>query len=661
MKQAMKSVGNASEGSMAGNARYLAARVATDLAVASLYLWLIGIGAVHERFAWNSGLDAYYGLSQHAVVLGDKGVDGYYDLLGRAFVNGQLRLPVEPAPELLALPDPWSDKINRPYRLLDTVLYNRHYYLYHGATPAVLLFGPWYLITRHDFPENFATFLFSLGGYLFLSALFARILSSLSIRLPVGLYILFLLSLGVGQSVPFLLHRANVYEVAISCGYFCLCSGFYFLFQLLAGSKNPRLWGALSGLSFGLAIGSRPHLALAAAAVFVGLVLLPDARSKGVRRFFRANVLAFAIPVVLCGLAVALYNYARFDNPLEFGIRYLLGGDMYRNFHLSTNLARGLYYLLISPPDLIPEFPFVRLALRPPFAPLSNVFPPDYFLEPIAGILSLCPLILIAPGLVVWAKRERAVFGILAIMFVSSAASILVIASVPFSSHRYEVDFAPYLLLIACVVAGAGLQTLRSKPLGGIATTGVVILLLYCITTNLALAIQGPYDQFVQAHPRAYVELARWFSPVERFRPLLNPVCRVRGVFQFTAACESRREPLLSLGEFGSRYLLSAECAEDGRIRLISESSIRHPDVRSIDLPSTTPGLYAVGLEFNPQNRVMTVIWSGKPVLQHRLRFLVTARSQVYFGEDPTFGNQDVFPGGIWPTEPQIFEVASGK
>ena len=207
----------AAKGVLRGNFPYGAARLAAVLIVGALYFWLIGIGAVPERFAWNSGLDAYYGLSQHAVVLGDKGVDGYYDLLGRAFANGQLRLPVEPAPQLLALSDPWSDEINRPYRLLDTVLYQRHYYLYHGATPAVLLFAPWYLITRHDFPENFATFLFSLAGYLFLSALFARIFASLSIRLPFGLSVLFLLALGLSQTVPFLLERADVYEVAISC------------------------------------------------------------------------------------------------------------------------------------------------------------------------------------------------------------------------------------------------------------------------------------------------------------------------------------------------------------------------------------------------------------------------------------------------------------
>jgi hypothetical protein len=659
----MKPAGSATQSPMGGNARYLAARLATGLAVGALYFWVIGIGAVNERFAWNSGLDAYYGLPSHPAVWGSDGVNGYYDLLGRAFANGQLRLPVEPAPELLALSDPWSDKINRPYRLLDTVLYKRHYYLYHGATPALLLFGPWYLITRHDFPENFAAFLFALGGYLFLAALFIRVFSSLSIRLPLGLYILFLLALGVGQSVPFLLHRAKVYEVAIACGYFCLGSGFYFLFRLLAVSKRSGLWGVLAGISFGLAIGCRPHLGLAAAAVLVLLLLVPDPRTKGLRRFFRRDVLAFAIPVMLCGLAVAAYNYARFDNPLEFGTRYLLGADGYRNFHLSANPAPGLYYLLICPPDLVPEFPFVRLALRQPFVALNNAVPSGYFLEPIAGILSLCPLLLLTPLWLGWEtwKRRHATFGILAAMFVAAAGVILTIASVPFTSHRYEVDFAPYLLFIACVVAGARLQTLPRKAVRRIATTGVVILLLYCITANLALAIQGPYDQFVQADPRSYVRLARWFSPVERFRPLLNPVFRVHGVFQFPGTCDSRKEPLLSLGEFGSRYLLSAECAGDGQIRLISESSVRHPDVRSVSLPYAALGLYAVGLEFSPENRVMTVTWNGAIVLQHPLRFLVTARSQIYFGEDPSLGNQDTFSGRIQSSPPQLFEAASGK
>ncbi len=115
------------------------------------------------------------------------------------------------------------------------------------------------------------------------------------------------------------------------------------------------------------------------------------------------------------------------------------------------------------------------------------------------------------------------------------------------------------------------------------------------------------------------------------------------------------------MGDFGSRYLLSAECAENGQIVLLSESSLMNPDVRSVALPSAAPGPYAVALEFNPEDRVMTVLWNGKIVLQHLLRFLVTARSQVYFGEDPSLGNQDAFTGHIRYSPPQMFKAASGK
>ena len=639
--------------------RYRVARLAVALAVGLLYFWMIGIGAVNQRFAWNSHLDEYYGLPGHPAVRGSAEVNGYYDLLGRALVSGQLHLPVEPAPELLALPDPWSDQINRPYRLLDAALYKGHYYLYFGATPALLLFGPWYRLTRHDFPENFAVFLFLFGGYLFASALFTRVLSALTIRLPLALYALFLAALGAGQPAPFLLERAKVYEVAIAGGYFCVAAGLYFLFKLLTDSRRLILWGALSGLWLGLAIGCRPHLGIAAAGSSALLLLIRASRTNGARRIFRADLLAFAIPVIFCGLAAAAYNYARFGNPLEFGNGYLLGGDLYRKFRLSAGVARGLFYLLICPPDLVPEFPFFRLALRP--LPGSHILDASYFLEPIAGVLTLCPLLWLAPlmGWKIW-KRARPVAGILGAMLFSAAGAILVTAAVPFTSHRYEVDFAPYLLFIACVVVSARLQTLETKTLRWTMTAAVAALLLYSIPANLALPIQGPYDQFVQAHPRHYVQLARWFSPIERFRPLLNPVTRIRGFFLFPSPCPSRSEPLLSLGEFGSRYLLSAQCTESGRIRLTSETSVRDPDIRTVDLQLTTPGLYAVGLDFHPEDRVMTVTWNGQVVLRHPLRFLVTARSQIHFGWDPTLGNQDTFSGQVYSAPPHLFEVAQG-
>jgi hypothetical protein len=122
-----------------------------------------------------------------------------------------------------------------------------------------------------------------------------------------------------------------------------------------------------------------------------------------------------------------------------------------------------------------------------------------------------------------------------------------------------------------------------------------------------------------------------------------------------------RREPLLSAGEFGSRYLLSVECAGVGRIRLVSESSVRHPDVRFLELPFPSPGLYTAGLEYTPDNRTMTITWNGNPVLQHPLRFLVTSYSQIHFGWDPSLGNPNRFDGRILASPPLLLDVNGGK
>ncbi|MGP0075269.1 MAG: hypothetical protein ACLPWF_25435 [Bryobacteraceae bacterium] len=610
------------------------------LIVGAFYFWIIGIGAEPNRFAWNSGLDKYYGLPSPAIARGSWDVNGYYDLLGRAFAGGHLYLPVKPQPELLALENPQDNSVNGPYKLLDTVLYKQRYYLYHGAAPALLLFAPWYLLTHHDLPENFAAFLFALGGYVFLSLLFLRILAFVPGRIPVALLALCLLALGIGQSVPFLLHRVKVYEVAIGCGYFCVSAGFYFLFQSLTSSRRRALWLALSGLCFGLAIGCRPHLGLAAVAAFVFVLLV---------RFHRKEVLAFAVPVIACGLAIAAYNFARFGDPLEFGLHYQLADTPYQNIRLSAvNVVPGLYYLLLCPPDFVPEFPFVRLAWREPFDSLTNTLPSRYFLEPTGGLLGLCPIALIAILTPLCRKRfggDGAVFAFIATMLAFAEGCILFVAATGLTSQRFEVDFQPFLVFVACVVACELLGHLQNRT-RGLATAALVLLLVYTIGANAALALQGPYDQFVQASPSAYVRLAHWFSPWRQFRIVENPALRLQASFEFSSPCKPEREPLISSGEFGSRYLLSDECSGDGRLRLVSETSVQSSERQSVEVPYD-PGFNLIGLDFTPADRIMTVTWNGRVVLRQRLRFLITAPSQIHFGWDPTWGNKTTFPRKI--------------
>src|ERR1700733_1431459 len=187
--------------------RYRVVWFVVFLAVASVYLWLAKSG--WARFEWNRDLD------------------GYYDLLGRAFIGGHLRLPIEPRPELLALADPWDPQLNKPYRVLDLALYNRHYYLYHGAAPALLFFAPWRLLTGHDLPESFAVFVLCLAGYLVLCELLMLVFATLPTRVPLWMFTLFLLTLAFGESVSNLPQRAMFYEIASASGFLFLSYGFF--------------------------------------------------------------------------------------------------------------------------------------------------------------------------------------------------------------------------------------------------------------------------------------------------------------------------------------------------------------------------------------------------------------------------------------------------
>jgi hypothetical protein len=622
------------------------------LAVGAFYYWIIGIGAEPQRFAWNSGLDRYYGLPSPAIAKGSWDINGYYDLLGRAFASGHLYLPIKPQPELLALADPQDNRVNGPYKLLDTVLYQRRYYLYHGATPALLLFAPWYLVTRHDLPENFAAFVLALAGFVFLSRLFLRVTDFAALRLRASLLALCLFALGIGQLAPFLLHRVKVYEIAIVCGYACVSAGFYFLFRWIADARRQSAWAVFSGLAFGLAAGARPHLALAAVAGLVVLVL-----------FSRPAAFAFLAPVAMCGLAIAGYNYARFGNPLEFGLRYQLADTPYQNIRLSlVNEPPGLYYLLLCPPDLVPEFPFVRVAWRQPFDALENRLPARYFLEPTAGILGVCPLAAIALLLPLLRRRfsiARELLVFLSAMAALAVVCMLFVAATGLTSQRFEVDFLPLLLFVACVVACRLLSDLRA-PTKALASAGFALLALYTIAANAALAIQGPYDQFVQASPRQYVKLAKWFSPFDRFRPVEDPPLHLEASFDFAQPCVPGIKPLVSTGEFGSRYLLSEACYPDGRLQLWSETSVQSNERQTVDVPYSA-GFNLVDLKFTPADRTMTLSWNGKTVLAQRLRFLVTSPSQIHFGADPTLGNHVRFPGRIAVFEDKLTPAANSR
>jgi hypothetical protein len=593
--------------------------VTVALLMGAYYLWCVR--ASGQKFQWGYDLG------------------GYYNYLTRGFAQGHLYVALDPSRKLLELKNPYAADVDDSLKMHDMAFYRGRYYLYHGAAPAVLLLLPWRLLTGHDMPEAFAMTVFCFAGFLFSAATLlllvgrtprsARVpLDPLSAHItpsprpgapaaeegfrPTTLAVL-LLALGICQGVPFLLSRIWVYEMAIGCGYFCTSAAFDFFVRAL-DSVRATAWLAASGLMFGFSIASRPHLGLAAAFATAALAY------RYIRKRQFRLLPAFVLPLTAAGLAIATYNFQRFGNPFEFGVRYLLGNPTLSRTELAARwVIPGIYYFLICTPDIGPVFPWVRLAFRYP------IHTAGYFLEPTAGCLYVAPFLV---G-IFCLRRTGAARMPLLVMLASSAAILLFIAGTGFTTQRYEVDFLPLAVLPAitgfalAIARTAGWQRrLRYAALLILVTAGAV--------TSLALAIGGPYDEFLKNNPQSYTRLSQRVSPIAKYGPALNPPIDIA----FTATCtphdDGFREPLLAMGQRTFREIVALE-HHPGKFRVIAQSESSSA-AQEIDNPGSRP--LAFRIAYHPEARQLTVKIDGREVLTHKLESLFTAPAQVTVGKN---------------------------
>ncbi len=140
----------------------------------------------------------------------------------------------------------------------------------------------------------------------------------------------------------------------------------HFLFLLAAqGARRPLL----AGLLLGLGVATRTPLLFASVffpleALFEGGRWLGGEGRVGALRAAR-KIALFALPAALVGLALAWFNWARWQNPLEFGHFYLLEGTraptrdhgLFNFIFLNHNLSAALTNL----PRLSAQAPYVHI------------------------------------------------------------------------------------------------------------------------------------------------------------------------------------------------------------------------------------------------------------------------------------------------------------
>jgi hypothetical protein len=252
-----------------------------------------------------------------------------YELMAKALLQGHLYLDLPVDQNLLSLDNPY-DPVEREASgfdyYWDHALYNGRYYMYFGVVPVLVVFLPWLAITGASLTTYHATQLFVAAFVIGLFTLFRMLARRFFPDMSFGLYLFASASSSI-CSIWYIAAAPALYCTAIAAGIaFMIWAVILMLsaaFPLQETSTSSRVVKVFFGCLCGaLVFGCRPPIGLA------GIVLLPllwrayrDMRGAQCRV---GTVVSAVLPYLVVAIFLCLYNYARFDNPFEFGQSYQL-------------------------------------------------------------------------------------------------------------------------------------------------------------------------------------------------------------------------------------------------------------------------------------------------------------------------------------------------
>ena len=428
-------------------------------------LWFVAVIVFYFTTAWVGGpASNWHGQTPE-----------YYALLTDAFLAGQTSLLVQPPAELLALPNPYDPIRNAEFRLQDASLYHGKYYLYFGPTPALVLFLPFKVVTGSHLPSRIAVVLFCAGGFACSCGLFFLLAKLENWDIPAWFASAVVITLGTAPGIVFLLAHTSFYEVAIAAGYCFAMAGFLLAAHSL-GQHRPRVWSlAGAGLCFGLAVGCRPNYAPFAILMMVLVTL-------GIRPP-KMLAVAYVGPVVVCGVLLSVYNYTRFQNPFEFGLRYQLFAKPSDPADLVNRLNHSLANLLPCIYTLVLSLPSEWLCW---FHRSMGVL----WGAPTA-LLGLCAPFVLRYGGVKGAVKQGSTRFTIYGMYVCALSILVVLALLGYAVGRYTVDFAPELVLLSWCLLAARWQGLDQLAKAWVVPfrLGVVSIALYSVVLGISMSV----------------------------------------------------------------------------------------------------------------------------------------------------------------------------
>jgi hypothetical protein len=222
----------------------------------------------------------------------------------------------------------------------DPVLYKHHEYWSNGAFPAIVLlpFVALFDIFGWTFSQRYIEWLLVLGT-LYLTYSLAR---KFKYSTEDSLFLMFGFTLGSTFAGIAIDSSAWMYAQALTT---------FILFWSLYEFFTRKRWWLVGMLCFCIFLARQPAALIV---IFYGLELLRTSKERLITRF-----LPLVVPLTAAIALQALYNFARFHNPLNNGSQYQLLAPVSAESRalgvLSIrHIPANLYFLVFSTPDTVP-------------------------------------------------------------------------------------------------------------------------------------------------------------------------------------------------------------------------------------------------------------------------------------------------------------------
>ena len=351
---------------------------------------------------------------------------GYYNLLADAFLAGRLHvLPTS--------------------TLQDLIPYHGRYYFQWGPFPAFLhaaarLFGA-------PLSDRVACLL---AGWLSALVFFEILVALRRLWFPLApkwLCVWFVLAFAFGTPAALVAWYASVYHESIAfAALLLLAAWLFFLFYLEHGTAG---WLAAAGLAAGLGITTRVSYVLHGAALLAGLCAFHHLRRLPFRARLR-QAAALGLPLIVCALLMAAYNYTRFGSPWEYGSTYLFGPS--HRLSALNRIPENFLHYVVAPPHFSPDLPWI---IHRGWQPRRTTLRADRM----SSLLFASPFLLLAgiAALRLWRRDPSlAPAGLfLRTVALSAGGAFLFLLTFDAASRRYAQDFLPQLMILAFAGAGA--------------------------------------------------------------------------------------------------------------------------------------------------------------------------------------------------------------